>query len=477
MSTAKPGGWSWCVALMFGLCAAGSAAAQDAQADTDLLAVCNDALQFNPGYEAARAAYDAAKQLVPQARGKLLPQVSGLASYNLRHDQQDGAYEGEYQIPALNIGFDTRLAVNGSDTFTRGFYGAQLTQALYKPQLFLGLDAAKLRERQAELGLSATQDELLISVVENYFAVLAAQDAVVFAHAETSALREQLDHVAGRAVAGLATQSDRLTVLAAYELAAADESDAKNALTSAKLTLEALTGRSYGTLKILPADLVLRPPQPLDEGAWIERTRTENPAILAQQAAVEVARIQRRTVQRSRYPQVDLVGTVYAQENTGGVSGAVDSSDESIGVRVTMPFYTGGQISAKVKQTRELETKAEAESSQISSKLVLATRIAYLAVSTGAPRLAALKRAVQAAAEAEDAARAGYDAGTRDNTDVLDAVQKRYAAERDYAAARYQFVLNTMRLKQLSGNLLTADLAQVSRLLQRPGLAPPPTRH
>ncbi|NKF21400.1 TolC family outer membrane protein [Solimonas marina] len=453
------------------------AAADEPSNTVDLLTVCNDALELNPGYESARAGYYAAKELVPQARGKLLPQLGALASYSWRHDHQSGYYEGDFEIPDLGLSYDTRFTAGGSDTFTRGFYGAQLTQALYKPALLLGLDAAKLQQKQAELALGATQDDLLIGVVEKYFAVLAAKDADVFSHAETAAVKEQLDLVSGRAGAGLATQSDLQTAQAAYQLALADQVDADNALVGARLTLESVTGKQYAELKVLPTNLVLQPPQPLEEGAWIRRTKTENPSILSKQAAVELAKVHRRTAQRARYPQVDLVGTAYDLENTGGVSGAVDSSDESIGVRVTMPLYTGGQISSAVKQGRELEAKAEADQSETTNKMVLATRIAFLAVATGTQRLSALKRAVQAAADAEDAARAGYNAGTRDNTDVLNAVEKRYASERDYAAARYKFIINSMRLKQLSGNLLTADLATVNRLLERPEVAPPPTEH
>ncbi|NGY05267.1 TolC family outer membrane protein [Solimonas terrae] len=475
MSLTSKSLWSCCTAMLLGACLGSSASAQGATgsqaAASDLLTICNDALQFNPAYESARASYYAAKELVPQARGKLLPQVGLLGEYDWLRQHQDATYHGDFEI--ANRSYDTRFIVNGSDTFTRGLYGAQLTQALYRPQLFLGLSAAKLKGEQAELALTAAQDELLINVADSYFAVLAARDAAAFAHAETEALHEQFQHASSRSDAGLATLADVKAAEASYAIASVDEADARNTLLAAQMALEALTGRSYPSLKVLPPNVGLSAPQPMDEDAWVARAQTDNPAILAQKAGLEIARINRRASERARYPQVDLVGTASAIDNTGGVSGEVDGDDESIGVRLTMPIYSGGQVSSAIRQSEELEKKADADVRDTQATTIRNTRLAFLNTSTGLQRIAALKRAVEAASDAEDAARSGFDAGTRSNTDVLDAVEKRYGAERDYAAARYRLLVNSLRLKQLSGNLLTADLAQINRLLQPPQPASP----
>ncbi|MGH8444039.1 MAG: TolC family protein, partial [Solimonas sp.] len=115
--------------------AAAQSAAQDKDAElaaavapsgaADLLSICNDALQLNPAYESARAQFFAAKEAMPLAQGKLLPQLGALAQYDWTHERIDGTY---YGITGLSA----------SETYTRYLYGAQLTQALYRPDLFLG---------------------------------------------------------------------------------------------------------------------------------------------------------------------------------------------------------------------------------------------------------------------------------------------------------------------------------------------------
>src|SRR3546814_11474634 len=90
--------WSCCSAALLGACVSSSAIAQSAAAPeklTDLLTICNDALQFNPEYESARASYYAAKELVPQARGKRLPPIGVPGGYVWRRQYNDATYLGD----------------------------------------------------------------------------------------------------------------------------------------------------------------------------------------------------------------------------------------------------------------------------------------------------------------------------------------------------------------------------------------------
>lgn len=440
------------------LLAVGLPVAAQPPAAADLLTICNDALLSNPAYGAARAQYMAALEAVPLARGKLLPQLGARAQYDWTRDHIEGTFYGIVDI-------------DDSDTYTRVLYGAQLTQAVYRPDLFLGLSKAELQEKQAVLGLDAAQDALLIGVVEAYFGVLAAQEAQTFAGAQKTSLSEQLEYIRSRTDAGLATEADLKAAQAAFELAVADATAADNALVAARITLDSLTGKSYGALAKLPTEIALSPPQPLDEKVWIERARTQNPAVLAARAGTEIAALDRRIAQRARLPKLDIVGTAYALDNGGGITGERDEEDMRIGAQLNLPLYTGGQISAAVRGAASLEDKAKAESEAMTARAVREARIAFLSTSAGLQRVLALKRAVEASIEAEAAARAGYDAGTRTNADVLDAIEKRFQAEANFAAARYRFLITSLQLKQLSGNLLTADLAQINRLLRPAGAA------
>jgi outer membrane protein len=441
--------------LAFGLLLAFGSAPGLAAPPADLLSVANDALQANPGYRAARAEYLAARELIPQAAGKLRPQVTARAQYDWVHESITGNYYGIFDI-------------DRDDDFEQMLYGARLVQALYQPGLMIGRAQADRRVRQAELALRSAQDALLLRVIETYFALLAAEDALQFARSETLALREQLDQVRSRERSGLATDADLKAALAQHEIALATEAEALDAVANATTLLEALGGRRYpGSVRRLPLNMLLVPPQPADAEVWVARAEADNPVIQIQQLGTEISALDHERARKAAWPTLDLVADAFRFDSGGGLSGDREETQERVGVVLSLPLYAGGQIQATKRQTLALQTRAEAQLDEARAQVTRDTRIAYRNSSAGLLRVNALKRALDAAVAAELSTRSAFDAGTRTNAEMLTAVERRYAAERDHANARYRFLINSLRLKQLAGNLLVADLAQINRMLDR----------
>ena len=68
---------------------------------------------------------------------------------------------------------------------------------------------------------------------------------------------------------------------------------------------------------------------------------------------------------------------------------------------------------------------------------------------------------------AASATQAGFEAGTRTAVDVLLALRESFRAKRDYSSARYDFLLNSLKLKQATGTLSEVDLQSLSKLLNK----------
>lgn len=425
-------------------------------AAADLLSVCNDALKYNPQYNAAQAEYRAALQLEPLAEGKLFPQLTAEVGDDQVHESVNGDYYGVRNI-------------DRHDTFNRYFYGVRLSQALFRGDLFSSATQAEAKVKQARLVMDAAQGDLLVGVAEAYFSLLAAKDRLQFATAKASALLQQLNQIRGRTAAGLATDADLAAAQASQALAAANRLQAENGVEVAAAQLEMLAGRAYPQIKLLPADVTLLAPQPADEKAWVAKAAEQNRGVLAQRAAVEVARLENEKAHRLAWPAIDVVGVAYGLNNGGGITGKRDETDQRIGLLLTLPIYSGGQLSAGMAQSAELQNRAESLLSAAKSKATLDTRLAYLNSTAGLQKVAALKRAVDAAVASEETARGGYDSGIRTNADVLAAVEQRYQAEGEHSAARYKFLVDSLRLRQASGSLSTADLSQINRLLRAAG--------
>ena len=61
-----------------------------------------------------------------------------------------------------------------------------------------------------------------------------------------------------------------------------------------------------------------------------------------------------------------------------------------------------------------------------------------------------------------EATQTGYDVGTRNIVDVLLAQRRLFASQFDYASARYDYVLNLLRLKQAAGTLADQDVTELN---------------
>ena len=83
-------------------------------------------------------------------------------------------------------------------------------------------------------------------------------------------------------------------------------------------------------------------------------------------------------------------------------------------------------------------------------------------------RVMARKQSIVSSQSALDATQAGYEVGTRNIVDVLNAQNKLFAAQRDYANSRYDFVINSLRLKEVAGTLSPEDIARLEGFLLPP---------
>jgi outer membrane protein len=86
-------------------------------------------------------------------------------------------------------------------------------------------------------------------------------------------------------------------------------------------------------------------------------------------------------------------------------------------------------------------------------------------------RVEALDQAVKSSRTALEATQAGFDVGTRTIVDVLNSQFALYRSITNFYQARYDYLMNVLRLKQAAGNLQIQDLEEIDQWLkerQRP---------
>jgi outer membrane protein len=139
----------------------------------------------------------------------------------------------------------------------------------------------------------------------------------------------------------------------------------------------------------------------------------------------------------------------------------------SVGVQLNWPLYTGGATQNRIKETLSLEEKARNDLESARRAIAQGTRASFFGVQSLLSQVKALEAAESSSKLALEATQLGYRVGVRVNLDVLNAQTQLFNTQRDLAKARYDVLVNTLRLRQASGQLAAADVQAVSSLLAK----------
>ena len=96
-------------------------------------------------------------------------------------------------------------------------------------------------------------------------------------------------------------------------------------------------------------------------------------------------------------------------------------------------------------------------------------RASHITVVTDVQRVKARQQAIVSTSSALDATEAGYEVGTRNIVDVLQAQRSLFASIRDYSNSRYDYVINMLKLKRAAGTLTPQDIYDINKWMVEAG--------
>ena len=112
------------------------------------------------------------------------------------------------------------------------------------------------------------------------------------------------------------------------------------------------------------------------------------------------------------------------------------------------------------------DMRTEQQREALRRQVVENTRNLHRAVNTDVEQVSARKQSIISNQSALEATEIGYQVGTRNIVDVLDAQRQLYNSVRDYNNSRYDYILDNLRLKQAAGTLNPGDLEALSHYLK-----------
>ncbi|MCX7552460.1 TolC family outer membrane protein [Marinicella sp. S1101] len=423
----------------------------------------NTALEKDPQLRAAKFNQEASLENRKQAMANFLPQVSGSWSKS-QSDSETSFDDGRFNNPPKSESDGWDLSLN---------------QSIYNHANFVRLKQADLQEARGYANYGIAAQDFLIRVAQNYFDVLTNIDAVRFAESEEKAIQRQLEQAEQRYEVGLAAITDVHEARAQYDGARASVISAKNVLDDAREALYEITLQYYTDLNGLPDEFNQLKLVNDDVRYWEDLALQNNPTLAVAELDAEIAEKTMKIEQSGHYPTVSLsarrgrnndAGRSFQDIDAEGnliVRNIADSTTDSnsINLTVNVPIYEGGRVSSLTRQAKLRYKAAMEDLDRITFSTVRNVRSALQNVEAGWSSVQARQLAVVSAKSAEEATAAGFEVGTRNIVEVLNSQRSLYQAQRDYSRAKYDYLLNVLRLKQAAGILEQADILTVNALL------------
>ncbi len=407
----------------------------NAQAE-NLTQVYNQAKENDPTLLKAIAQRDAAFEAITSSRSSLLPQINLTAGYSY----SDSDLSGEGQGMTAGVGF---------------------SQELYRRSSWIGLDTAEKQARQADSALAAQQQALILRVATAYFEVLKAQDALVFVQAEKKAVARQLDQVKQRFDVGLSAITAVHEAQAQYDSVLASEVAVQNNLVNSYEALRAITGQDYRQLDVLDTQRFSTavPNERIED--LVSQAEQENLSLLAARISQDIARDQISLAKSGHLPSLTLGGGYnYYKGETNGIRGSYD--DYNIGINLSVPLYTGGNISSQTKQA-QLNYIAVSEDLEAAYRNVVSTvRASRNNINATIGSIKAFEQLQTSAKSALEATEAGFEVGTQTIVEVLDATRRVFEADNNLSNARYNYIISMLQLRQAVGSLSEQDIIDIN---------------
>ncbi|MBF0462858.1 MAG: TolC family outer membrane protein [Magnetococcales bacterium] len=420
----------------------------------ELLAFYEKALTNDATYQAAKAEYLANAEAKPQALAGYLPVAA--FSYERSSVQQN-------ILQAMNASFP-----KGKTDFSKDTLSVTITQPLIQVQKFLRIGQADRSEAQANTNLLAAEQEMILRVATTYLNMLAARDGLDLARMERESTEKQAEQARINWESGLGTEAQFHEVEGRAALTQSKEIKAKDQLEDARNALKEIIGDNVEQVRPFKGDFEAAPPQPANVETWVHAALTQNLALQTRVMATEIATMEVNRQRAGHLPTVDLVGSVEKDKASGSLYGlGEDSEVGSVGVRLNVPLFAGGLTSSMVREALARQEKATQEMEQERRRTERFTRAAFQEVQGSSKSLAALRKVVLAQENSLKSKLVGYHSGLETVISVLDSFRLYYASRRDYLQARYDYLVNRLKLKQAVGNLGRNDLEDLSALLQK----------
>lgn len=398
--------------------------------------VIDIALAKNAAVRAAEREADAAVKGHEAARGRLWPFADIFGDW-----QYSGPNEENKTRFLANIGRMPKLGPTLSDNlggrreFDHNLYalGLRVTYPLYVGgRIVAEVEANRLLTLLSRERVAQTADELIFNLSSTLYNILRLQENVKATEASVKALEEAQKNIASLVEVGRAARVDLFKVNTRLAAVRQELIRVRNEVELGHAVLKTLMGIEVTEpLRVkggLGAEAI-----PLDLIQDVREAERRQPELQVRRRAVEVQEQQVRITRGARFPSVNL-RTQYAG-GAGDTEFGQPVGDFFVGVNVSIPVFTGGQLTARVAQEEARLARAREEFEKVRLNIQLEVQSAHLQITEARERIATAQAALEEAREALRIEQLKSEVGKGIIEDLLDAQAAELQAETNYSRA------------------------------------------
>ena len=413
------------------------------------------ALEQDSTIRASRAAADAGRERLPQARSQFFPNISASMS------------RSKNDLETIAPDFLGNPATS-TDKYNSSNDALTLRQPLFRKQITAQYRQAKALVADSEAVLERDQQSLVIRVTQAYFESLLAEEQLLLVGIQKNAFTTQVDAARKGFAAGSGTRTDIDEAQARLDLTVAQELEARQNVDLARRQLQVLINRPV-LEPVAPVNvqrLPLVPPVPASVEEWTAQAEASSPEIQSAKAQTDAARAEVDKAKAGHWPTLDAIAQISRSSSENVTRVNSQYNQKQIGLQLAVPIFQGGYVNSQVREALALVERAENRLEEIRRDLGVRVHREFRGVTEGILRVRALEQAVRSTEQLAVSSRRSFEAGVRTRLDILNAEQQLGTARRDLAQSRFAYLIARARLKALAGGLRAENIDEINGWLQ-----------
>lgn len=394
------------------------------------------AYKFNPKLDAARASQRATDEEVPRAISGYRPSVTGQATTTYQNTR----------IVGTNTGSAGELNPRG--------YSVGLVQPLFRGfRTVNAVNGAEATVRAGRETLRLAEQGVLLEAVTAFGDVVRDQAIVRLRENNVTVLTRDLKATQDRFNVGEVTRTDVAQAQARRAAAVSALDLAKANLQTSRATFERVVGHPPSSLvspqptRLVPKSLSLA----------TEVASRESPTVVSALYREQAARFAIETIRGELLPTVQLEANY--GKNFDSSTFIQETEQTSVTGRLTVPFYTGGEVQARLRQAKHTHVQRLQEIEQARTEQQAQVVQAWSSMVAARAQVESDQASVEANRIALTGVREEERVGQRTLLDVLNAEQELLNSEVNLATDRRNLLVASYTVLSTIGRLNAQELA------------------